>query len=104
MLTSEKVKSGDVSHFTAKKHSRRMDEEMQQVVNSQAKVPPVTVMSTGVMNSGQGVASGGQGARGVSLTGNMSKSPEFIEYRAAMELEMWKASEEEAFQVCNLYG
>lgn len=45
-----------------------------------------------------GVASSAVG--GVDVGGGVVVSPESVEYKVAMELEMWRASEEEAFQVC----
>jgi len=103
VLTKEKVKSGEVSQFTAKKKSRQMDDDWQMMVDGQAKAPAVVEGGTKEKKEG-GVTPGGPeagvGAGDASgAVRNTGGSGNFIEYQAAMELEMWKASEEEAFQV-----
>ena len=101
-LTKEKAKSGEVSQFTAKKKSRQMDNDLQMMVNVHTKAPAIAEGGTDNNKEG-GVASGGPegGMSGDALGAakNSGGSGNFMEYQAAMELEMWKASEEEAFQV-----
>ena len=92
------MKSGEVSHFSAKKKSRRMDDEMQMVVDSHTKA--VEAAAGERESSERGGAARHQEDR--TGEGHISTSPDFVEYRAAMELEMWKGSEEEAFQVHSL--